>query len=146
MAYDADGSHIAYTPVPDAFRSWKRYRGGRTTPLWIYDVQTHEVEVVPHVNASDTFPTWIGEDVYFDPNMDFGFVQTVAVLPFKNLTLQEEAAERVRDTFVTMLLATGAFYVVPSGEAARGVERLPKRVLKKRKKRGLNARRRNFNV
>ena len=52
---------------PSATRSarWKRYRGGRTTPIWIFDPTTHEVEQVPHVNASDTFPCWLGGDVYF---------------------------------------------------------------------------------
>jgi tricorn protease len=29
----AGAGKIAYTPVPDAFRTWKRYRGGRTTPV-----------------------------------------------------------------------------------------------------------------
>jgi tricorn protease len=63
--FDGAAKRIAYTPFRDAFRTWKRYRGGRTTPLWVYDRATHAVEVVPHVNASDTFPCWIGEDVYF---------------------------------------------------------------------------------
>lgn len=59
------GTHIAYTPIPDAFRSWKRYRGGRTTPIWIYDVKTHEVEEIPHLRATDTFPAWLNGTVYF---------------------------------------------------------------------------------
>lgn len=61
---------------------------------------------------------------YFDPNMDFGAVRTVAVLPFKNLTENEKAPERVRDIFMGKLLATGALYVLPSGEVARGISRL----------------------
>lgn len=69
-SYNQAGTKIAYTPVPDAFRSWKRYRGGRTTPVWIYDVQSHEVEVVPHVNASDTWPCWIRDAVYFASDRD----------------------------------------------------------------------------
>jgi len=64
------------------------------------------------------------DDVYFEPNMDFGSLQTVAVLPFTNLTGAEEAAERVRDTFMGMLLATGALYVLPPGEVARGMSKL----------------------
>ena len=64
------------------------------------------------------------DDVYFEPNMDFGSLRTVAVLPFTNLTGAEEAAERVRDTFMGMLLATGALYVLPPGEVARGMSKL----------------------
>ena len=69
-SFDADASHIAYTPVRDAFRSWKRYRGGRTPSIWIYDVADHGVEVVPHVNATDTFPVWLGGAVYFASDRD----------------------------------------------------------------------------
>jgi len=65
-----------------------------------------------------------GDDVFFEPNMDFGSVQSVAVLPFQNLTNVDEAAERVRDTFTSMLLATGALYVLPPGEVARGMSKL----------------------
>ena len=67
-----------------------------------------------------------GDDVFFEPNMDFGAVQTVAVLPFQNLTSVDEAAERVRDTFMSMLLATGAVYVLPPGEVARAISKLPR--------------------
>jgi hypothetical protein len=64
------------------------------------------------------------DDVYFEENMDFGSLQSVAVVPFQNLTGQDEAAERVRDTFMGMLLATEAVYVVPTGEVARGISRI----------------------
>jgi TolB-like protein len=67
-----------------------------------------------------------GGDVFFDPNMDFGSLQTVAVLPFQNLTSTDEAAERVRDTFMGRLLATEAVYVLPPGEVARGISKLPR--------------------
>ncbi len=60
-------------------------------------------------------------DVYRDPNMDFGAIRTVAVMPFVNLTRDQLAGERVRDVFMTMLLATGGVYVIPQGEVARAV-------------------------
>jgi hypothetical protein len=63
------------------------------------------------------------DDVYFEPNMDFGSLQTVAVLPFQNLTNQEYASERIRDAFMGRLLATGAVYVLPPGEVATGIQR-----------------------
>ncbi|OGP80179.1 MAG: penicillin-binding protein activator LpoB [Deltaproteobacteria bacterium RBG_16_66_15] len=62
--------------------------------------------------------------VYRDPNMDFGAIQSVAVMPFSNLTRESLAAERVRDVFMTMLQATGGVYVIPPGEVARGIGRL----------------------
>ncbi len=54
-----------------------------------------------------------------DPNMDFGSIQSVAVMPFGNLSKDTQAAERVRDVFNTKLLATGALYVIPVGEVSR---------------------------
>ena len=59
------GTHLAYTPIRDAFRTWKRYRGGRLSQVWVYDPKTHEVEVLPRENASDTWPCWVGDTLYF---------------------------------------------------------------------------------
>ena len=60
---------------------------------------------------------------YQDRSMDFGSIRTVAVLPFTNLSRDNLAGDRMRDVFSSMLLATGAVYVVPYGEVARGVGR-----------------------
>jgi TolB-like protein len=62
-------------------------------------------------------------DVFRDPRMDFGSVQTVAVLPFANLARDPVVAERVRDVFISRLLATQAVYVLPVGEVARGTSK-----------------------
>jgi curli biogenesis system outer membrane secretion channel CsgG len=61
-------------------------------------------------------------DVFRDPRMDFGAIQTVAVMPFTNLAGGQVGAERVRDVFINRLLATQAVYVLPVGEVARGAE------------------------
>ena len=66
----------------------------------------------------------VTSSVYRDPNMDFGAIQTVAVLPFQNLSRETAAADRVRDVFITGLLSTGTVYVLPVGEVARGVLRV----------------------
>ena len=58
---------------------------------------------------------------YKDPKMDFGSIYTVAVMPFMNLSKEPLAADRVRDVFMTMLLASGEMYVLPPGEVARGL-------------------------
>ena len=63
------------------------------------------------------------KSTYIDPNMDFGAVKNVAVMPFVSLARDPIVAERVRDVFINRLMATGAVYVVPVGEAARGVAR-----------------------
>ena len=62
-------------------------------------------------------------DTYHDPAMDFPAIRTVAILPFVNLSADHRAAERVRDVLANALLATEAFYVLPSGEVYRGISR-----------------------
>jgi len=62
-------------------------------------------------------------EVFRDPNMDFGAIQTILVMPFANQTREQTAADRVRDVFITKLLATGAVYVPPVGEVKRGITR-----------------------
>ncbi len=61
------------------------------------------------------------DEKYRDANMDFGAIQNIAVLPLANLTRDQQAGERVRDVFVTALLATGGVYVIPTGEVAKGI-------------------------
>ena len=60
-----DGKTLAYTPIRDAFRTWKRYRGGQTSPIWLVDLGDYSHVEIPHENASDTSPLWMGNDVYF---------------------------------------------------------------------------------
>lgn len=60
---------------------------------------------------------------YHDPEMEFSALRTIAVMPFSNLTGDKLAAERVRNTFMTSLMATGVVYVIPSGEVVRGIRR-----------------------
>ncbi|MCX8038730.1 MAG: PDZ domain-containing protein [Candidatus Sumerlaeia bacterium] len=64
-AFSPDGARLAYTPLRDAFRTWKRYRGGQTTPIWLLDLKTLDYVEIPHERASDTYPVWLGNTVYF---------------------------------------------------------------------------------
>jgi len=61
---------------------------------------------------------------YVNVNMDFGSIRSVAVLPFWNLSREQQAADRVRDVFTNGLLATNTVYVVPTGEVARAIQRI----------------------
>ena len=64
--YSQDGARVAYLPLPPAFDAWKRYRGGRTTPIWIARLSDSSIEQkIPRDNSNDFSPMWIGEKVYF---------------------------------------------------------------------------------
>lgn len=58
---------------------------------------------------------------YRNEEMDFASIQAVAVMPLANLSRETQAGDRVRDVLTTMLLATGAFYVIPAGDVAKAV-------------------------
>ncbi|HKG21850.1 MAG TPA: DPP IV N-terminal domain-containing protein, partial [Blastocatellia bacterium] len=64
-SYSADGTRLAYVPLPRAFQAWKRYRGGRATPVWIASLSDSTVEKVPRSNSNDFNPMWVGNRVYF---------------------------------------------------------------------------------
>ena len=57
--------YLAYTAYAEAFWSWKRYRGGMTVPIRVLDLASYDEVVIPHENASDTFPCWLGKEIYF---------------------------------------------------------------------------------
>lgn len=61
---------------------------------------------------------------FHDPNMDFGLIRSVAVMPFDNLTTTAKAGDKVRDVFMTMLQASVDVYVIPPGEVRRGISRV----------------------
>lgn len=61
---------------------------------------------------------------YHDRKMDFSSIRVAAVLPFANLSRDNQAADRVRDVFSNLLLSSGSIYVLPQGEVARGLGRV----------------------
>jgi len=64
-SFSPDGNRLAYAPIEEAFATWKRYRGGRTGPVWLVDLKSLDVEQIPHENATDTYPVWLGNKVFF---------------------------------------------------------------------------------
>jgi tricorn protease len=63
--FSPDGFRVAYVPLERKNDHFRRYRGGRTTPLWIARLSDSRIDVVPHVNATDFNPIWVGQTVYF---------------------------------------------------------------------------------
>jgi tricorn protease len=61
----ADGKTLAYVPIEQWQRAWKHYRGGQTTPIWLVDTKTLDLEKIPRDNSNDSHPVWLGDTVYF---------------------------------------------------------------------------------
>src|SRR3982751_3821063 len=64
-SYSPDGSRIAYVPNLKWQTSWKRYRGGQTTPVYIVQLSDLKLEKIPRDNSNDSEPIWFGDTVYF---------------------------------------------------------------------------------
>jgi tricorn protease len=63
--FSPDGERLAYLPLAPAFQQWKRYRGGRTTKIWLARLADSSVEQIPRENSNDFNPMWVGDKVYF---------------------------------------------------------------------------------
>ena len=60
-----DGTKLVFTPIDRAFRTWKRYRGGRTQDVWTYDLAANTSQQLTANRATDQQPMWIGDAIYF---------------------------------------------------------------------------------
>lgn len=60
-----DGNTIAYTPKTRSNRTWKRYRGGLTPDIWLFDLESFESENITDNPANDELPMWNDETVYY---------------------------------------------------------------------------------
>ena len=74
-SYSPDGAHLAYMPLPreiffgggDSFMHafWSHYHGGLASQVWIAQMSDSSVVKLPHENASDFNPMWVGNKIYF---------------------------------------------------------------------------------
>lgn len=64
-----DGNWLVYTPHSTDARTWKRYRGGMATDVWLFNLKTNESRRVTEWEGTDTIPMWIpggdGKAVYY---------------------------------------------------------------------------------
>ncbi|HET9235082.1 MAG TPA: peptidase S41, partial [Candidatus Eisenbacteria bacterium] len=64
-SFSPDGKKLAYTPRTNAFRTWKRYRGGLASDIWVFDLAKGSAENITNDPANDDFPMWTGNKLYF---------------------------------------------------------------------------------
>jgi len=68
--FSPDDKKICFTPVDREFRTWKRYKGGRASDLWIYDLDKNTSEQITDFKGTDQIPTWFGNNIYFASDRD----------------------------------------------------------------------------
>ncbi len=62
---DRTGTWLAYTLHSVDTRTWKRYRGGMATDIWIYNLKTGESRQATTWEGVDTIPMWHGDKLYY---------------------------------------------------------------------------------
>ncbi|RMH04931.1 MAG: hypothetical protein D6702_01710 [Planctomycetota bacterium] len=64
-AISEDGRWLAYTPISRDGRTWKRYRGGLASDIWLFDLQSREARQVTDWEGTDSQPMWHGPVLYY---------------------------------------------------------------------------------
>jgi tricorn protease-like protein/C-terminal processing protease CtpA/Prc len=64
-AISHDGKWLAYTPHSRDFSTWKRYRGGMATDIWLFNLQDMSARKITDWEGTDTLPMWHGRDLYY---------------------------------------------------------------------------------
>ncbi|MCJ7440303.1 MAG: PDZ domain-containing protein [Thermoanaerobaculaceae bacterium] len=65
-----DGKTLAFVPNSQDFRTWKRYRGGWVSRIWLFDLTTHASRPVGDDRANYSQPMWHGSTLYFLSDRD----------------------------------------------------------------------------
>ncbi|MEM9673603.1 MAG: PDZ domain-containing protein [Bacteroidota bacterium] len=64
-SYSPDGSKLAYITKITENYPFKRYRGGLTSDIILFDLTTNQATNITENTANDGRPTWAGDQVYF---------------------------------------------------------------------------------
>ncbi|MHC4941680.1 MAG: S41 family peptidase [Planctomycetota bacterium] len=64
-AISPDGTWLCYAPHSRNTRTWKRYRGGMATDLWLFNLKTFESKRITDWEGTDTLPMWHGDKIYY---------------------------------------------------------------------------------
>jgi tricorn protease len=70
-AFSPDGKRLAYMPARVATTTWRNYRGGMTSPLWIATLADSQIEALPNDGSNNRNPMWIGDKIYFVSDRTF---------------------------------------------------------------------------
>ncbi|MBW6499492.1 MAG: PDZ domain-containing protein, partial [Bacteroidales bacterium] len=65
-----DNKKMAFTWPDREFRTWKRYKGGRASNIWTYDLEQNESEQITDWVGTDHIPHWHGNKIYFASDRD----------------------------------------------------------------------------
>ncbi|MFI5235049.1 MAG: PDZ domain-containing protein [Gemmatimonadales bacterium] len=88
-AVSPDGKTLAFMPEAQDFRTWKRYRGGWASDIWLFDLATFASRNVTSNPALDGQPMWHGNTLYFLSDRDDAKRGNIWALDLKTNVMRE---------------------------------------------------------
>lgn len=68
----SNGKYLAYTPITGWDPEWRNYRGGQAMPIWIVDLNTHDLIRTPQTDQERHLdPVWYNGLVYYMSERDY---------------------------------------------------------------------------
>ncbi len=64
-AVSPDGKWLAYTPHSRDTRTWKRYRGGMASDIWLFNLKDKTSKQITDFEGTDSLPMWHKDVVYY---------------------------------------------------------------------------------
>ena len=64
-AVSGDGKWLAYTPHSRDSRTWKRYRGGMASDVWLFNLKDKSSKKITDFEGTDSLPMWHKDKVYY---------------------------------------------------------------------------------
>jgi len=69
-SFNPDGNRMAFQFISREFRTWKRYRGGMASDIWLYDFTKNTSEKFTDFEGTDAVPMWHENTIYFLSDRD----------------------------------------------------------------------------
>jgi len=64
-SFSPDGNEMAFQIVSREGRTWKRYRGGMASDIWLYNFKDDKATKLTTFDGKDALPMWQNDSIYF---------------------------------------------------------------------------------
>jgi len=69
-SFSPDGNRMVFQFISRELRTWKRYRGGMASDIWLYDFVNNTSEKITDFAGTDAVPMWHENTIYFLSDRD----------------------------------------------------------------------------
>ncbi|MBL8889027.1 MAG: PD40 domain-containing protein [Planctomycetaceae bacterium] len=90
-----DGQWLAYIPYGTDQRTWKRYRGGMASDIWLFHLTTKTSKRVTDFEGTDSYPMWHGQTLYY--LSDAGETNRLNIWSYNTETGERQAITKFSD-------------------------------------------------